>query len=262
MSSGFFTRSAAPVIALASAVVLAGANGTTSAGADIAWLPESIRRGDTLAWHGVIPSGKIMEMQMPGVQPGQRIAGDSALVRDAWPPVAARRQTPSRGPASSVDEFLCGGPAIHSEVQVGARAGSLRFVIAPSRPVDLQPRSANVLNHKHFSLGFQWLERFTRQASQVRTQCRPPASSDIVSADPRPRSIACERSGIPMPPRRDSSPHGSWPIRRTAPSPQAASMRPITWRPPAAPAACCAGSRALLHYLRIPDSPPSIEGTS
>ena len=114
---------------------------------------------------------------MPGVQPGQRIAGDSALVRDAWPPVAARRQTLSRGPASSVDAFLCGGPAIYSEVQMSVCARSPRFVADPSRPVDLPPRSANVLNHKHLSLGFRLLEPFTRQGSQVRTLCRPPILS-------------------------------------------------------------------------------------
>jgi hypothetical protein len=48
---------------------------------------------------------------------------------------------------------------------VGVRAGSLRFVLDLSRPVDLPLRSANVLNHKHISLGFQLLEPFTRAAA-------------------------------------------------------------------------------------------------
>ena len=63
-------------------------------------------------------------------------------------------------------------------VPMSVRAGSLRFVRNRSRPVDLPLRSANVLNHKHISLGFQLLEPFTRQGSQVRTLCRPPERSE------------------------------------------------------------------------------------
>ena len=89
---------------------------------------------------------------------------------------------------------------------VSVRARSPGFFLDPSRTVDLPPRSANVLNHKHISLGFKLLEPFTWQASQVRTLCRPPHTPATSSAlDRAPVVRACDRTDAPRAPARSVS---------------------------------------------------------